>query len=328
MLNSSDKSVQKINAEYNKFNPDKESAFFNKKDLGDGIVVYQVENSKEGQAAVRKAIDSDWGYDKNPWCLAARKEESLDEDQEAWEWEAWSYWEDYNKIPKRIAFKNGKLHAFSATSDPYTCQWWDRNDESSESIPQTTVSDDPDFLIQFCPLTYIKNNPNSPVDPDLLKKLSKYKNYKVRVWVAKNTNCPPDVLKELSEDKEWHVIQYVTKNPNCTLDILKKLSEHEDTPVRTYVVGNPKCPLDIWKKLSEDEDTFVRVRVAMNPNCPLDILKKLSEDKDQDVRRSVAKNSKCPPDVLKKLSEDENIFVRTSATENPNCPPDVLEKIS
>lgn len=62
MLNSTDKSIQRINAKY-KFNPDNESVFFNKKDLGDGIVVYQVENSKEGQAAVRKAIDNDWGYD-------------------------------------------------------------------------------------------------------------------------------------------------------------------------------------------------------------------------------------------------------------------------
>jgi hypothetical protein len=139
MLNSSDKSVQKINAEY-KFNPETEPKFFNKKDLGDGIVVYQVENSKEGQAAVRKAIDSDWGYDKNPWCLAARNEEgSLNG--------AWGFWNNYKAIPKRIAFKNGKLHAFSATSEPHTCQWWDKADKPSESIPDTIVSDDPDFLI-------------------------------------------------------------------------------------------------------------------------------------------------------------------------------------
>ena len=260
MLNSSDKSVQKINAEY-KFNPDKESAFFNKKDLGDGIVVYRVKDDINGMYAVRKAIDSDWGYDKNPWCLAVRKEESLDEAQEAWEWEAWENWEHYNKIPKRIAFKNGKLHAFSATSDPYTCQWWDRNDESSESIPQTTVSDDPDFLIQFCPLTYIKNNPNSPLDPDLLKKLSKYKNYKVREWVA--------------------------KNPNCPLDVLKKLSEHEDDTVRVRVAKNPNCPPDILKKLSEDEHFLLRAWVAGNPNCPSDILEKLTNpeiEKSESVR--------------------------------------------
>jgi hypothetical protein len=138
MLNSSDKSVQKINAEY-MFNPDNESAFFNKKELGDGIAVYRVKDDKSGMFAVRKAIDSDWGYDKNPWCLAARNEGSLDK--------AWSHWKNYNKIPKRIAFKNGKLHAFSATESLYTCQWWDRNDKSSESIPYTTVSDDLEFLI-------------------------------------------------------------------------------------------------------------------------------------------------------------------------------------
>jgi hypothetical protein len=137
MLNSSDKSVQKINAEY-MFNPDNESAFFNKKELGDGIVVYRVKDDKSGMFAVRKAIDSDWGYDSNPWCLAARKEGSLDR--------ACEFWNKYNAIPKSIAFKNGKLHAFTATSDQLTCQWWNRNDKSSESIPYTTASDDPEFL--------------------------------------------------------------------------------------------------------------------------------------------------------------------------------------
>ena len=320
MLNSSDKSVQKINAEYNKFNPDDESAFFNKKDLGDGIVVYQVENSKEGQAAVRKAIDNDWGYDKNPWCLAARKEGSLDS--------AWRYWKKYNKIPKRIAFKNGKLHAFSATDIQHTCQWWDRNDKSSESIPQTTASDDSQFLKQFCPLTYAKNNPNSPLALDIFKKLSKDRKYDVRAQVAKSSNCPPDVLKKLSEDKESLVRKYVAVNPNCPLDILKKLSEDEDIFVRTVVAIKPNCPLDILKKLSEDEVQDVRTYVARNPNCPLDILKKLSEDKSGIVRMYVAENPKCPPDVLRKLSEDKDIVVRTYATANPNCPPDVLEKIS
>ena len=323
MLNSSDKSVQKINAEYNKFNPDNESAFFNKKDLGDGIVVYQVENSKEGQAAVRKAIDSDWGYDKNPWCLAARKEGSLDS--------AWRLWEHYNKIPKRIAFKNGKLHAFSATSTPHMCQWWDRNDKSSKSIPNTTVSDDLEFLKQFCPLTYIKNNPNSPLAPDAWKKLSEDKDYKVREQVARNPKCPLDILKKLSEDNTF-VRMYVARNSKCPLDILKKLSEDKDKYVRADVARNPKCPLDILKKLSEHDNQTVKEGVAKNPKCPPDILKKilkkLSEDKESSVRACVARNSKCPLDILKKLSEDKDKYVRLHVAENPNCPLDILEKLA
>ena len=320
MLNSSDKSVQKINAEYNKFNPDNESVFFNKKDLGDGIVVYQVEDSKEGQAAVRKAIDSDWGYDKNPWCLAARKEGSLDK--------AWKLWNNYKAIPKRIAFKNGKLHAFSATSDPHTCQWWDKADKDSESIPQTTASDDSQFLKQFCPLTYAKNNPNSPLALDIFKKLSEDEDRFVRAQVAKNPKCPLDILKKLSEDEDRRVRVQVAENPSCPLDVLKKLSEDEDRFVRAQVARNPKCPLDILKKLSEDNEQYVREAVAENPSCPLDILKKLSEDENSFVIQGVAINPKCPLDMLKKLSEDGDYNVRGQIARNPKCPLDILKKLS
>ena len=38
------------------------------------------------------------GYDKNPWCLAARINDNLTQ--------AWEYWNQYNAYPKRIAFKN------------------------------------------------------------------------------------------------------------------------------------------------------------------------------------------------------------------------------
>ena len=98
VINRTDESTKRINAQDQQFNPDKEPTFSNRKDLGDNVVVYQVENSKEGQAAVRRAIDVNWGYDKNPWCLATRTDGNLDS--------AWKYWKHYNVYPKRIAFKN------------------------------------------------------------------------------------------------------------------------------------------------------------------------------------------------------------------------------
>ena len=60
VINRKDKSTQRINAQYQNFNPERESTFTNSKDLGDGIVVYQVEDNEDGQAAVRKAIDVNW----------------------------------------------------------------------------------------------------------------------------------------------------------------------------------------------------------------------------------------------------------------------------
>ena len=55
-----------------RINPDTVSAFSNKKDYGNGITVYDVENSKRGLYAVRSIIDTHWGEKANPWCLARR----------------------------------------------------------------------------------------------------------------------------------------------------------------------------------------------------------------------------------------------------------------
>ena len=57
-----------------RINPDKVKEFSNKKVFEEGVTVYDVEDSKAGQLAVRKAIDTNWGFKANPWCLTARKE--------------------------------------------------------------------------------------------------------------------------------------------------------------------------------------------------------------------------------------------------------------
>ena len=60
-------------------NPDTVKEFSNKKDLGNGVVTYDVEQTKEGQIAVRKVIDTHFGKKSNPWCLAARSNRAAQE---------------------------------------------------------------------------------------------------------------------------------------------------------------------------------------------------------------------------------------------------------
>ena len=55
-----------------RINPDTVKEFTNKKELTDGVIVYDVDPSKEGQIAVRKVVDSNWGKKANPWCLISR----------------------------------------------------------------------------------------------------------------------------------------------------------------------------------------------------------------------------------------------------------------
>ena len=54
-------------------NPDDVKTFTNKTEYSDGVVVYDVENSKQGQLDVRKVIDTHFGKKANPWCLCARQ---------------------------------------------------------------------------------------------------------------------------------------------------------------------------------------------------------------------------------------------------------------
>lgn len=93
-----------------------------------GIEIFNVEDSKKGQQAMRKIINTHWGEDANPWCLLQGDGKgNLTKD-------SWEYWNNYNAYPKRVAFKDGKLLAFSA-NDSEDVIWWDRNDESHEYIP-------------------------------------------------------------------------------------------------------------------------------------------------------------------------------------------------
>ena len=56
VLNRTDASTERILSKTS-YDPDKEPCFSNKTELGNGTVVYTVEDSKEGQKAARKAVD-------------------------------------------------------------------------------------------------------------------------------------------------------------------------------------------------------------------------------------------------------------------------------
>ena len=129
-----------------------------RRDDGGGVVSYQVADTRGGQAAMRRIIDTHWGEDANPWCLLARQHRDEQLTPEFWDYmlkehggnlleaknnfaaspkswraqyeretgkkatfipdqleNAWQYWNHYNALPKRVAFKNGKLLAFMAT---------------------------------------------------------------------------------------------------------------------------------------------------------------------------------------------------------------------
>ena len=325
VINRDDKSTIRIKSQDIDFNPSTEKTFSHPYNAGDGVVIYNVEDSKDGQLAVRKAIDVNWGYDKNPWCLAARKDgfdqDEIDELSEEQAEKlgfysddalavAWRYWNHYNAYPKRIAFKNGKLLAFSAGDNKQHVEWWDKNDKSHNVIPESNAVDDIEFLKKHGKINLLDSNNTSP---EIIEELVKDEDLYVRKEVAKNPNTPVEILRKLARDGDEYVRYYVAGNPNTPIDILRKLADDEDWRVRAGVPRNPNTPVDILIKLAEDVYSGVRYEVAMNPNTPSEVLTKLAEDEDDSARYNVARNPNTPVEALRKLAMDEDDDVSYNA---------------
>lgn len=113
-----------------RINPDEVSTLHRAAEYPEGIVVYDVDDTEESRKNMRKIINSHFGEDASPWCLLQGDGKgNLTADSK-------KYWRHYNAYPKQVAFKDGKLLAFSA-NDRATRLWWDRKDESHYGIPIT-----------------------------------------------------------------------------------------------------------------------------------------------------------------------------------------------
>lgn len=116
-------SFAKVEEKTKPLNPDDYlgKGYSNKQELTKGVVVYDVDDNDAGREISRAMIDTHFGKEANPWCLLARKNNSIAETAE--------YWYNYYPGDKKIAFRNGKLIAFYGDN-----QWWDRMDSPSKDI--------------------------------------------------------------------------------------------------------------------------------------------------------------------------------------------------
>lgn len=128
-LNKYKKVTQKQDNKKYASNLDSIKQLSQKKDYGDGVVVYKVQDNKKGLLAIRKIIDAQYGRDRNPWCLISRENGKLDK--------AWKYWKGYNAYPKHVAFKDGKIFAFCANDYAQTV-WWDMDDHDNDVLTYYT----------------------------------------------------------------------------------------------------------------------------------------------------------------------------------------------
>lgn len=109
-------------------NPNDVKTLHKAKELSEGIIIYDVDESDESRNNMRQIINTHFGKDCSPWCLLQGDGKgNLTESSE-------KYWEHYDSYPKQVAFKDGKLLAFSA-NDSEDRVWWDRQDERHDNIP-------------------------------------------------------------------------------------------------------------------------------------------------------------------------------------------------
>lgn len=91
-----------------KFDPDKAKTFSNKRTVttegGRVFTVYDVENTEEGQRDVCHALAAH--YASSPWCLSTFT--ATGEPTQS----AKNYWGQYDALPRKIAYENGKPVAF------------------------------------------------------------------------------------------------------------------------------------------------------------------------------------------------------------------------
>jgi len=129
-------------------NPDEVAAFTNKQELKNGIVIYDIDDTRSdviipgapyvrtppapGLLAVRDQVNQHFGKKSNPWCIVQSTDGKLTDSAE-------EYWDQYGN--KQIIFKDGKLLAMKTESreggfsDAGDVEFWSRDNVKYNEIP-------------------------------------------------------------------------------------------------------------------------------------------------------------------------------------------------
>ena len=131
-------------------NPDTVPELSDKQEMGNGVTTYLVQDDRQGQQAMRQIINTHWGEDANPWCLLHGDGKGNLSDGLNGSYDAWHYWKHYSALPKRVAFKDGKLLAFMATDQEAEdweyadlVEYWDERREHFNMTYDTEFEDPP-----------------------------------------------------------------------------------------------------------------------------------------------------------------------------------------
>ncbi len=113
------------------------------------------------------------------------------------------------------------------------------------------ASDSQDVHVRYV----MAGNPHS--SPDMLTKLAKETNHRIRCKVAENPHTPESVLTSLAADPDPEVRLSVAENPSAPHQVLEQLVKDENDDVRLGMAANHRLPPDILKMLAQDDNLYV-----------------------------------------------------------------------
>lgn len=165
------------------------------------------------------------------------------------------------------------------------------------------------------------------IPDNILEELSNNedKEIRIRVALALTDYTPREILDKLSKDKEFKVKECVIRKPNIDLDFLCKMVNDEDIEIKFLAIEKilskmEKNKKNINKNYKNKAEEFYamekRIYEDKNNKCIKEYIAKtiykLSKDKNNEVRARIA-GLKFDTDLLKILSNKE-IFWKIKAT--------------
>jgi 3-methyladenine DNA glycosylase AlkC len=184
-------------------------------------------------------------------------------------------------------------------------------------------------------------------DPEILAKLERSPDLKVREAVASNPNTPIETLEKLCETFP----EAITGNPVFNLLLLEnpysrlvqlslalssttseeklaKLITSQDWDILRAIANNLNTSIYVLQQL----DIHTRVRIAVHPKASLQLLEKLAFDEDIRLRKiaykTIAKHPNTLPEALDKLASHQNKYIRIEVARNHNTWLQTLQKLS
>ncbi|CAN1211465.1 hypothetical protein TUMEXPCC7403_14780 [Tumidithrix helvetica PCC 7403] len=168
--------------------------------------------------------------------------------------------------------------------------------------PKTTLVEPIMETIPNAPDNSYSESIDSNADPELLEKLAKSNNAKIRQGVVSNPNTPVKVLLDLGGEFPAQLLV----NPIFTLLLLENPDLLSDIPPKTVysLVRQANCPLSFLVKLAENQSNEpLLLGMAMNPNLPNNILEKLIQSDNPNVSEAAKWHVSRVLDVNKNWDE-------------------------